>query len=109
MEIRTDYSDQTQVTKLWRWFHKSDRKRDSRRLEASQDERECWLMSLCSAMDSSKPKEGTRLQHLLPKSTALWRAPRQREECGLGTEGWLGLMIFLGIVLGLVYARLTLP
>ena len=31
------------------------------------------------------------------------------ERGGLGTEGWLGVMIFLGIVLGLVYARLTLP
>jgi hypothetical protein len=35
--------------------------------------------------------------------------PRTREDGGLGTEGWLGLMIFLGIALGLVYARLTLP
>ncbi len=28
---------------------------------------------------------------------------------GLGVEGWLGLMVLLGLILGLIYACLTLP
>jgi hypothetical protein len=31
------------------------------------------------------------------------------EPRGLGTEGWLGVMVFFGIVLGVLYARLALP
>jgi hypothetical protein len=53
--------------------------------------------------------ETTKWQRLFPKSTALWRAPRPREDHRLSTEEWAGLMMFLGAVLGLLYARWTLP
>jgi hypothetical protein len=61
-----------------------------------------------SLNDVATAIKGRQWQRLLPKSTALWRAPPEREECGLGTEGWLGVMVFLGVMLGLVYARIVL-
>jgi hypothetical protein len=57
----------------------------------------------------SDQSDSTVWSRLFPRSTAMWRSPRPREERGLGTEGWLGVMVFLGIALGLLYARITLP
>jgi hypothetical protein len=65
--------------------------------------------ALMSVSDVYKAIRSRQWQRLFPKATAAWNAPRQREEGGLGIEGWLGLMTFLGVVLGLLYARLTLP
>jgi hypothetical protein len=53
--------------------------------------------------------ERTKWQRHFPKSAALWREPRAREDCSLGAEGWLGLMVFLGVALGLLYAHWNLP
>jgi hypothetical protein len=63
---------------------------------------------LLSLDDYAKAIKSRQWQRLLPKSTALWRAPRKHEEGGLGTEGWLGVMVFLGVVLGVLYARAVL-
>ena len=95
--------------KLLPQSRKPDHRPDSSRSAELRFGRIRLQLFLCSSMDSSKSTEDTIWQRLLPKSTALWRQPRTREDRGLGAEGWLGLMIFLGIVLGLVYARLTLP
>jgi hypothetical protein len=53
--------------------------------------------------------ETSKWERLFPKTAALWRSPRPREDRKLSTEQWVGLMIFLGAALALLYAGWTLP
>ena len=73
---------------------KGDQKQDSQRSEASLSEIRRSKRRARPGQDCSSPSA---------------RESKSSEGRGLGVEGWLGLMVFLGIVLGLVYARLTLP
>jgi hypothetical protein len=89
--------------------HKFDQKRDNLHLSQSRSAKDLPTRASMTLEDYGTAIRNKQWQRLLPKSTAIWRAPRIHEEGGLGTEGWLGLMIFLGVVLGLLYARAVLP
>jgi hypothetical protein len=54
-------------------------------------------------------KAQTKLRRLQSAHKATRSRPAPTEERGLGIEGWLGLMVFLGVVGGLAYARAVLP
>jgi hypothetical protein len=88
---------------------KSGQTPNTSRLSQSRGAKHSPKEALLSFEDFSTAIRRRQWSRLLPKSTAVWRTPRATEVGGLGTEAWLGIMTFLGVVLGLVYARLTLP
>ena len=92
-----------------RWSPKFGQRLSKGRSEASQSEKPHSTESARHAEDCAAAKEQTKSTNRQTTSIGGKPSLAAKEERGLGTEGWLGLMIFLGVVLGLVYARLTLP
>jgi hypothetical protein len=87
-------------------FRKFDQSPSRRRLSLSRGAKRLPKTSEQPSKDSASPKLRVRKKST---PTPTMPPPQFSEERGLGTEGWLGVMVFLGVILGVIYARLALP
>jgi hypothetical protein len=102
-------ADLMQEMKLSQKSRSNDHKPDSRRSGASRPGKHRSTVNAQRSEDAAEAIVIAKGNCQQSPSRPEPPSPESKEEHRLGTEGWLGLMIFLGVVLGLVYARLTLP
>jgi ribosomal protein L4 len=55
-------------------------------------------------MDGATAKTPSRGNHQRSTSTPWQRGKVGPDRCGLGTESWLEVMVFLGVIFGLYWA-----
>jgi hypothetical protein len=89
-------------------IHKFDHRQDKRRSRASLAAKNPAKESEQVPTGVSKLKGQTKPPHVLNTKASAMRCLREiqtaKAKTGLGTEGWLGLMAFLGVLLGLYLA-----